>query len=289
MLTILVPLDGSPHAERALPYAQELALLLKARVALLCSVPAAVSEPALAGFALERDHTPLSWVEQYQSTEAYVARRAAVLESAGVHVTTTIWVGAAAEHIIEVATTQHASVIVMARHDGDEHQGWSLGSLADQVVHGAPCPVLLVHDAVDAPSFKRILVPLDGSALSQHALPLALDIAAQAEARIFLLQAIHPFVELESAAHPLKLCADAQDQLTSLADTLPAEIPITPLASIGYPAEEIIATAASRQIDLVVMATHGYSGFKRWMIGSVADAVLQETTRPLLLVRPPMG
>ena len=53
----------------------------------------------------------------------------------------------------------------------------------------------------------------------------------------------------------------------------------------GFPAEVIVDTASDQQVDLIVMATHGYSGLRRWALGSVADKVIHTTTTPVLLVR----
>jgi nucleotide-binding universal stress UspA family protein len=72
----------------------------------------------------------------------------------------------------------------------------------------------------------------------------------------------------------------------SVADELRRQdIPVTPLAVIDFAAEAIIDEAARQHADLIVMATHGYSGLKRWALGSVADKVLHATTTPLVLVR----
>ena len=58
---------------------------------------------------------------------------------------------------------------------------------------------------------------------------------------------------------------------------------------IGYAAEEIVEATARHQVDLIVMATHGYGGIKRWALGSIADKVLHAAPTPLLLVRPRPG
>jgi nucleotide-binding universal stress UspA family protein len=78
----------------------------------------------------------------------------------------------------------------------------------------------------------------------------------------------------------------ALDELKAEAASLRAEAPrVLTRAIIGYPAEVIIDEAREMDVDLIVMATHGYSGLRRWALGSVADKVLHATTTPLILVR----
>jgi nucleotide-binding universal stress UspA family protein len=81
-----------------------------------------------------------------------------------------------------------------------------------------------------------------------------------------------------------------QSELGDLAGELERQdIVVTPVAVNGFPAETIIDEAVRRGVDLIVMATHGYSGIKRWALGSVADKVLHATRTPLLLVRAQAG
>ena len=83
-----------------------------------------------------------------------------------------------------------------------------------------------------------------------------------------------------------------RNQATAELDTLAAEIgaqaPVTPVVVADYsdPAEGIVEEASRRQADVIVMATHGYGGVQRWMLGSIADKVLQAAPVPLLLIRP---
>jgi nucleotide-binding universal stress UspA family protein len=81
-------------------------------------------------------------------------------------------------------------------------------------------------------------------------------------------------------------CGQAQHQLDAHATILGNTVQYCEtLSLIGYPAEVIVDEARRREVDLIVMATHGYSGLKRWALGSVADKVLHTTQTPLLLVR----
>jgi nucleotide-binding universal stress UspA family protein len=149
---------------------------------------------------------------------------------------------------------------------------------------------------------KRILVPLDGSALAELALPLAIELAGQARAELLLLQAVIPLMEFAPGLSPLTrpiprsiqlpdiLCEQAQQQLTTTIDRFAMpEVAMRPVVEQGYPAEVIVDEAARQHADLIVMATHGYSGLRRWALGSVANRVLHASPIPLMLVRGDMA
>ena len=124
---------------------------------------------------------------------------------------------------------------------------------------------------------------------------LQAELSTHARAELLLFRVVLPTVE---AYHGTLLPADvqnmlrdhAQAELRTLAGELrPHEVPVKTATVIGYPAEEIVEAAARRQIDLIVMATHGYGGLKRWALGSVADKVLHAAPTPLLLVHAQPG
>jgi nucleotide-binding universal stress UspA family protein len=305
MQTILVPLDGSAPAEQVLPSVRMLAPILGAKVKLL-QVVLEMDQYYLAmdfelsgSFASQRGQRLNTWEVLRQSAEDYLGRHAAQLRAAGVQTTFEVLIGAPAETIVEVAEREQATLIAMATHGYSGIKRWALGSVTDKVVHAANAPVFVVRVMEQPPtgerSLKRILVPLDGSALARQALPRAAELAASTHAELILL-AVHvpPLGEVleEVSSYPRsdELLAALRDRLLgelgSLADELrEQQVLVTPVAAEGFPAEAIIDEAARRQVDLIVMATHGYSGLKRWALGSVADKMLHASPTPLLLVR----
>lgn len=129
---------------------------------------------------------------------------------------------------------------------------------------------------------KKILGPLDGSALADQALPYAITLAQATGGQIFLRGVLR-------AAEPLTPKDEAVIDLVSVVDRVSAAgVPVeSRLMGQGYPeqvAECIIEAAAEQQADLIVMATHGYSCLGRWFHGSVADEVMREAAAPVLLV-----
>jgi nucleotide-binding universal stress UspA family protein len=311
MKTIVTPLDGSALAEQALPYTRLLASLLGASVKLVRSVTPDEMQAVLERIAalperarrldtdLQHEHQAID--ELTRRATAYLADQAQHLHEAGLRVTTTTGVGPPAEAIAEIARSESDVLIVMATHGYSGLRRWTLGSVADQVIHAATIPVLLVRVGVTAPEpigLRRILVPLDGSGLARQALPVAVELATRARAELILLQVVVPPAELGPVlampGRPLAAATDmltperaqVQQHLSGVAEQLARpNVTITALAPMGEPAEAIVRQAAECRADLIVMATHGRSGIRRWLRGSVADKVLHATSTPLLLVR----
>ena len=152
--------------------------------------------------------------------------------------------------------------------------------------------------------FANILVPLDGSALSEQALAMAQHLARSAATSLHLLQVISLRPELDAlrgsgdesvtvlemaqdAARRLREAQTARGQayLEGLAVQLrQAGFHVTTALREGAADEHIVAYAQEHAIDLIVMSTHGYSGFKRFFLGSVTDRVLRAGQTPVLVV-----
>lgn len=305
MKTILVPLDGSALAERVLPYARLLAHTIDARLHLLRVVtdahrdlvplddPTLQAEAGLPPGATQHDSAP-AWEALHQFAENNLAEHAARLRAAGLHVTYEVRVGAPAEIIVGVASECHARMIAMATHGYSGITRWALGSVADAVLHTASVPVLLVRGNTPllkhAPALKRIIVPLNGSQLAKQALPPAIELADFACAEVVVVQAIVPSIEdYLSTTSPV---AELRDNLRAQAlheyelhvsGNRPAAV--TAAVLVGSAAQAIAEEVDWRHADLIVMATHAYSGLRRLVHGSVADQLLHATNTPLLLVR----
>jgi nucleotide-binding universal stress UspA family protein len=313
MKTILVPLDGSALAEQALPYIRTLAPLLGARVRLLNVIvddqhEGLMAEGVAASYGVidplatqrEREHRSLTTLTHH--AEGYLDSHAMLLRGQGIDVTTDVRCGPAADVIIEAAEGLDIFMIAMATHGYSGLRRWALGSVTDRVVHATATPVFVVRGATPAPvdpvTFKRVMVPLDGSALAAQALPLAADLAERARAELLLMQAVEASIEAYPSIAPLgrpdlmpseilrMLRERAGNQLEEQAAMLRGRgLPVATHVVNGHAAEAIIDESARQSVDLLVMATHGYSGLKRWALGSVTDKVLHAATTPLLLVR----
>lgn len=138
------------------------------------------------------------------------------------------------------------------------------------------------------PAYRTILVPLDGSALSERALPEATALAARSGARLLLLRvAVANFVTRNDPLTGEPRLADlAADYLRDVAARAGDRSAAETIEAAGEPGPVIGRVARERGVDLIVMATHGRSGIGRWLYGSVADYVLRHAPVPVLLVSP---
>jgi nucleotide-binding universal stress UspA family protein len=143
--------------------------------------------------------------------------------------------------------------------------------------------------------YRTILVPLDGSAFGEHALPLALGIARHTSAAVQLVHVCTPpHASLADglpalAAAPIGPCREyATDYLNKLAQVLSPrwEVPISIAVRDGLAADQLYAHAVGLRADLVVMTTHGYGPLSRMWVGSVADTMVRRLPMPVMLTRP---
>jgi len=142
--------------------------------------------------------------------------------------------------------------------------------------------------------YSKILVPLDGSRLSEGILPYARCLAKAFKIPIDLLLVIDPET-ISAASGPgtdrylyaaeADMKKNRSEYLDETVRSLLPSLTVNCSVETGYPAEAIVDKASAHPDTLVAMATHGRSGVQRWFIGSVADKVLHICTNPLLLVR----
>ena len=138
--------------------------------------------------------------------------------------------------------------------------------------------------------YKRILLPLDGSALAEQALPHAIAHAERFGSEMVLIRVLEPLQDhtmLRTAGKRAeRLTSDlAREYLERLAASVEESGVAVQVAVIeGRPYVEIVKFAEANQVDLIVMTTRGQSGISRWLLGSVADRVARGATVPVLLV-----
>ncbi len=296
---ILVPLDGSDLAEQALPCATMLAHGLSAKLVLL----RAVSLPPEVSDVLEKAdlRTDESIVPLKAEANEYLSRVARQLEATDLNVSTVVQPGPAAEAILDYVEHQDVQQIVMATHGHGGISRWVHGSVAERVLQAAKVPLLLVraHEQVTSASYepiycRRILIPLDGSAVAEKVLAPAITIARALEAELVLFQVLTIFSSISLMGEwylPMEGIVDITREdtrayLARIAVKLEEHgIKVSTEIKMGGVANAILQYAEENQIDLIAMCTHGRTGLARWALGSVADRVLRGSRIPLLLVR----
>jgi nucleotide-binding universal stress UspA family protein len=129
--------------------------------------------------------------------------------------------------------------------------------------------------------YRKILVPLDGSAMSEGVLPHVRFFSLSLDLPVELLHVIDP-----AQFQPYSPPVPGGEYLDKIAASLAGAAKVQCTVESGSPPSVIVDLAAAQPDSLIAMATHGYTGAKRWLMGSVAERVLDATTNHLLLVRP---
>ena len=279
--TILVPLDGSPLGERALPYATAIAKAAGAHLRLVRVAPAAAPSGAA----------------------EYLRRVAAALSRPPVSptVSTAALAGDPATEILAEARRTGAGLVALSTHGRSGLGRWLYGSVADAVLRRAGVPVLLVPAACP-PAWRpegawRVLIALDGSPFAAAALGPGADLAEALCVETLLLRVVPPpTVALDLPGLPgghrageraAAALGEASGYVDAVADGLRRRGRAAEgLVATGPPAATIAAVARGRGAGVIAMATHGRGGAARTVLGSVATATVRAATVPLLLVRP---
>jgi nucleotide-binding universal stress UspA family protein len=312
---ILVPLDGSVRAERALPVAARIARASGGTVVLV----RAVSLPA------GLDPVPRLLLTESADEQAahYLARIAQSSDLAGIEVETMAVFGRSASDILEVARTRNIDLIVLCSHGYTGFTRWRLGSVAEEVAHHAPVPVLVLREGgpvpaglhPDAERPLRALIALDGSPLAEAALAptaqLIATLAAPMPGAVHLVRVLRPpfargeqdtSIPVDKSTREAMLY-QAKQRLDGVADRFRtgdlADLHLSVTWSVAFAADvagALIQMAENGEdaegagvfggCDLIAMATHGRSDFTHWALGSVTERVLHTTKLPLFIVRP---
>jgi nucleotide-binding universal stress UspA family protein len=273
---IVVPLDGSPLAEVALPYAEEIAGKVGCGIVLLSVLESDDSQDNEAHYNYAN--------QMAVSTKRHVAKYVENPNKSPVDVGTATRTGNAAEGIIEYINNETLDLIVMATHGRSGVSRWAMGSIADKVVRTTTRqPMLLIrakgcHPDVRAKRIlKKALVPLDGSLVSESVLPYVIALAHRLHMELTLLQVIPK----ANNGH-----ADAEDYLQGWCCHLEESgVPTSYEIRAGAAADQIIDLADELASDMVAMSTHGQNSINLWPLGSVAQKVLLGGNTPLLLIR----
>jgi nucleotide-binding universal stress UspA family protein len=207
--------------------------------------------------------------------------------------------------IVNVATRQKYDLIVLGTHGRTGVAHAVLGSVAERVVRRAPCPVLTVRAPAKprAPELRRVLVPVDYSEGSRRALDYATSLAAAAKAELDVVHVwdrpsyvsedvvVHGPADTRRSLGEL-IRENAEQQMEEfLASAFDAGTPKTSgrpshrLLS-GEPASTLIAELEKGAHDLVVIGTHGRTGVKHFLLGSIAEKLVRYSTVPVIAVPP---
>ncbi len=207
----------------------------------------------------------------------------------------------AAPAILRYARENEVDLIVVGSHGRRGWRRFLLGSVAEEVMRSAECPVLVVHgqEAVEERSLDRILVPFDFSSDAIQSLETAKELASQFGSHIDLVHVMAspittggtaipvPGLPLSSPAY-VDLRAQTEELLRSrVEEAETARLHIEPHLLTGHPANTIVDLARKLSTDLILIASHGLSGLQRALLGSVSERVARSAGCSVLVLRRP--
>ncbi|MBA7549450.1 hypothetical protein ES705_41931 [subsurface metagenome] len=284
---ILVPLDGSDLAELALPYAEELANAFKSEVILLH-----VNEPAESHYR--------------HMHELYMQEVADRMKERIKKVSPVVVSGKSADEIISYAEKNDVGLIIITSHGRSGIMSWATGSIASKLLQAAAVPLLLVR-AVKARRkvqrkvlLDRILLPLDGSEAGEAAVAYVGELMSLLESEVILFgvvssgQHVRTVGGLDYIHYPPEQLAmfkkEAEEYLGGVYRKLrrrkgTVEVTLKVGDKVGDVGQEILKFAEEKGINLIAISSHGHSGIKKWVFGSIASKVVQDSKAPVLVVK----
>ena len=291
--TLLVPLDFSPSSKRALRYAVDLTERTGAGLRL------AYVEETPERLLGEGKRSPMP---SYKLRNQFEDRCREVLEAQGLSVDDDRLAfhadrsDAVAPSLIQTAESTDTDLIVMGTYGRRGVQRAIYGSVAEEVLRTAPCPVMTVRQReeqapADDPGVARVVVPVDFSDLSRAALRYAARLGSLFDVPMRLVHAVEvptfPAVyETESPKMKTRKAKErAEEELRSWGEAVVEEGgSVSYVVHRGDPTD-IVVQATAEADTLTVMGTRGLTGARRTMLGSVTEAVIREADGPVLAAR----
>jgi len=300
---IMVPTDGSGFDREAIRVALRLAERSEAKIRLV----RVLSQGSLFGVAAAAEGTSVAAdvvrSEREKALSELYALAAECRSTADADIGVDLHAGPVTDALEGYAKRHAFDLIVMSTHGrtGLSHLAW--GSVTESLIRHTGIPVLVVKPPASylnprvTAMFKRILVPLDGSALAEQALPRAVELAKLDDAEIILLRVLTP------QAYPAKATVDyrpswldrqishAEHYLFDVAERIRARnIPTMTDIVISEDVSAAIVDFAGRQgAEVITLATHGRGGVARVLYGSVAEAVMRSANACILVQRPQLS
>jgi len=281
---ILFPTDRSRCAERAYAHAAYLARVHNARLH-------AVHVRAEGGAELaSEDLLPLSLADVAAELDIPREQLTGDLDPALVE-HAQIVSDSPGRGIVDYAEENHIDLIVMGTHGRGGADRLLAGSVAERVVREAPCPVLTVRGEGTL-AVRRIVVPIDFSDRSKEAIPVAEDLADVYGAAIELVYVIDedavPPANVPLLG-PVRVSADeVKTRFRKLMADLVREYQgrgeVSGTVVMGHPASDLLEHA-EEHADLIVMSTHGRTGLKRLLLGSVAEKLVRRAPCPVFTIK----
>jgi nucleotide-binding universal stress UspA family protein len=285
---ILFPTDGSDGAAFAFDHVVDLAAHHGATVHVLN-----VADTTQNGF-LESRGQDVAALEQER--ERIVSEAAEQAERRGVDTVTDVVQGEPYREIVDYAERHGLDLVAMPTHGRRGLERFLLGSTSERVVRRADVPVLTMRpddDVTISHPYQNVLVPTDGSNCANQALAIGVDVADAEDATLHLLSVIaitalgadaRPDIQMEMLEESAQ---ELLDEAAAFADDAGVDAASTTVEYGPSIHQAILTYIDDHDIDLVVVGTHGRTGFDRYVLGSVTEYLVRTSPIPVLTVQPP--
>lgn len=298
---ILVAIDGSEISEKVLDSVTGLADRFGSELLLLAVTGSHADFSEALDNAAEEKNSDVAIGDNARGAERYLEHIAAPLRGQGLTVTKVVQPGIPVDTILSVAKESEVDLIAMATHRESALARGILGSVTDAVLRSSSVPVLAMHpDGTSMTTKPRwipstVVVPLDGSQLAEECVPTALEIAKACGSEVVFLQAVHlpsfavsgPGSEYYGVDYGVSSKrAGAREYLKQFVEIAESQgLSATSHAALGNAAARIIEETKSVPDAMIVISSHGRSGFKRMVLGSVADKIIRASHHPVLVLK----
>jgi nucleotide-binding universal stress UspA family protein len=302
--SLLVPLDGSEFSERSLPLVRGIAQATGASLHLAHVHVPHPPDDLLSNPQFHFEGLDMAEYDDRHCEEEreYLTRVTQRMDGVGSPADCALLQGNVADELATYAEQVGAEVIFMTTHGRTGLSRVWFGSIADSLMHHTHLPLLVIHPdkpehvPADVRTFEHGLVLLDGSDLAETILESAASLAQATGSRLTLTHVVSSrglsgVGFLTPSAHIIEALDRAEEYLAAIALRLRADgIEVDTCVRVGdRPAPTIKRIAETLYADVIAIATHGYGGLKKAILGSVAEEILRSSPVPLLVRRPVIG
>jgi nucleotide-binding universal stress UspA family protein len=265
---ILLALDGSENAERALWWVTKYAAREKAQVVLFRVVDTSI---------LEAEFIP----SVTQDALNYLLRMETEINQSGIPAKVLVRTGKPAETIVKVALEEKCDLILMTTRGGSKVKRWAIGGVTEQVLRLSPIPVLPIQSRTRPAKndhIRRVIVPVDGSKLAEEVTPWAVGFAKLLKAQLVFLH-VYPTGSRGMGNHAEETFEALRERMIRRCQLLKKEgVKARFAVRTGDAADRILWFAGMN--DLILTTTHGHGGVKRLNYGSVAENMINKALVP---------
>lgn len=298
---IMVPLDGSVVAERALFLAERVAPLLGVELTLIHILDPSESTKA---------HMHESYLKGVvENSQRRIGEQSKTQGFNAVRVSPVFITGNPVDELVNFANKNEKSLMVMSTRNASGIRRWALGSVSEKVYRQTGCPCILVgvkegeNNIPPGPMKGKILVPVGRTMKDEDILPFVEELAKKLSSEIILLRIVPPILaieeeEYEKAAYEFTREAfverleqtrkeEAREQISKLSRNIKARgIVATEAVEAGSTEEGVFSYAERIKPDLIALPAEGQSAQGHWVLGKMAKKLLREGNSPVLIVKP---